>query len=101
MEEAHAFANGIRERYLRYQLLLGGKGILREDLNHAVKLEAANIAAGMPWTCHHPPTTPTSKKQREGIANHQKTTGCRYKTVTPAYLYTLRTPTMHYHNRKG
>jgi hypothetical protein len=46
---AHAFADGIKERNIRRQLLLGGKNTFSEALNRALELEAADIAAGTPY----------------------------------------------------
>lgn len=44
-EVACVFANGVRERDPRLQLLLGGKRTLSEALNQALELEVADIAA--------------------------------------------------------
>jgi hypothetical protein len=65
-EAARTFADRIRERHRRRQLLLGAK-TLSEALNQALELEAADIAAGVPprirqttartfWKGHSPPT---------------------------------------------
>jgi hypothetical protein len=44
----HTFADGIRARNIRRQLLLGGKNIFSKTLNQALKLEAVNKTAGTP-----------------------------------------------------
>jgi hypothetical protein len=44
-EIAHAFIDGIRDREVKQQLLLGDDRTLNEALNQAVKLEAAKAAA--------------------------------------------------------
>jgi hypothetical protein len=47
-EDARSFADGIRERDIRRQLLLEGKKIFSGSLNQAPELKAANTAAGTP-----------------------------------------------------
>jgi hypothetical protein len=44
-EAAHAFIDGIRDREVKQQLLLGGTCTLNDALNRAVNLEAAKAAA--------------------------------------------------------
>jgi hypothetical protein len=41
----------------------------------------------------------TTERWTGEVANHQETSACRGKRGTPAY--TLRSPTMHWHCRKG
>jgi hypothetical protein len=53
-EAAHVFGDGLRERDIKRQLLLGGGGgrkTFSEALNQALELEAANTADGTSSTC--------------------------------------------------
>jgi hypothetical protein len=47
-EASHSFADGIRERDIRLQLLLGGKKTLGEAVNQVLELEAADTAVVTP-----------------------------------------------------
>jgi hypothetical protein len=47
-EVAHAFIDGLRDRELKYHLLISGDTSLNEALNETRKLEAAMAAAGPP-----------------------------------------------------
>jgi hypothetical protein len=47
-EVTRAFADEVRRRDLKQQLLFGGKRTLSEALNQALELEAVDIAAGTP-----------------------------------------------------
>jgi hypothetical protein len=65
-EASLSFADGIRERDIRLQLLLGGKETLGEAVNQVLELEAVDIAVVAPsrvrqtmartfWRSHPPP----------------------------------------------